>query len=247
MKCIKEDRDIEKRCSAFLDSFKLEVNNKLDNMQAQIDAIKKDVHGNGSDTVNPNKSKNEDIVNQVCNDVKDRMARDNNIVIHNLPESESIMKQDVIDQDNTHLNELCKITIGTSDIGFSTRRLGKRKPDNPTPNPQDGEQEETAKVERPVLVCFENKACKYNFMKNLNKLSAAKAPYNNISVKHDMTVQEREINKKLQEEAKRKNDEKEDLEPGFLYVVRGVPWERKIIKIRKKEKENRQQNRTQED
>ena len=34
MKCIREEREIEKRCGEFLEGFRQEVNTKLDNMQA---------------------------------------------------------------------------------------------------------------------------------------------------------------------------------------------------------------------
>ena len=74
-------------------------------------------------------------------------------------------------------------------------------------------------------------------MKNLYKLSKAAIPYKGISVrvKDDMTKQEREVDKKLQEEAKKSNER--DPDSDFFFRVRGLPWERKVVKVRKRVEE----------
>ena len=58
-----------------------------------------------------------------------------------------------------------------------------------------------------------------------------------MSVKHDMTQEDREQDKKLRAEAKDKQEK--DKTGNLLYLVRGMPWERHIqkIKIRKSEQD----------
>jgi hypothetical protein len=57
------------------------------------------------------------------------------------------------------------------------------------------------------------------------------------SIKHDMTQEERDQDKKLRAEAKDKQEI--DKSEHFLYLVREMPWERHIqkIKIRKAEED----------
>jgi hypothetical protein len=58
-----------------------------------------------------------------------------------------------------------------------------------------------------------------------------------MSIKHDMTQEEPDQDKKLRAEAKDKQEI--DKSGHFLYLVRGMPWERHIqkIKIRKAEQD----------
>ena len=72
-------------------------------------------------------------------------------------------------------------------------------------------------------------------MNNLYKLSNAAMPFKGISVKDDMTKQEREVDKKLQDEAKISNQR--DPDSDFLFQVRGLPWKRKMVKVRKRVEE----------
>ena len=46
-----------------------------------------------------------------------------------------------------------------------------------------------------------------------------------------MTKEERETELSLKKEAKKLQEE--DASGGFLYLVRGLPWERRVVKIRK--------------
>ena len=50
-----------------------------------------------------------------------------------------------------------------------------------------------------------------------------------LSIDHDYTPEEREENKRLREEAK----ELEAKDPELKYIVRGLPWNREIIKVAK--------------
>ena len=53
-----------------------------------------------------------------------------------------------------------------------------------------------------------------------------------IRVSHDMTQEERRKDEELRMEARRRNEEGTD---NFFYVVRGNPWERYILKLKKRE------------
>ena len=130
MKCIREEREIEKRCGDFLEGFRQEVNTKLDNMQAEIEVIRATVQEQSCKS-DLTKKPDDSVVNQVMNDVRDRITRDKNIVIFNLPESSSILKDEIAKEDKEHFKKICEITLGTCDVEVSTRRLGKRVIDTP--------------------------------------------------------------------------------------------------------------------
>ena len=69
-------------------------------------------------------------------------------------------------------------------------------------------------------------------MKNAHKLRNADDPFRKMSIKHDMTQDERQQDKTLREEAQIKTDTEEN--GNFIYVVKGIPWERHIVEIRVK-------------
>jgi hypothetical protein len=54
--------------------------------------------------------------------------------------------------------------------------------------------------------------------------------YKKIGIKHDMTQDEREKEIALKREAKKKQED--DKSGNFLYLVRGHPRERRIVKIK---------------
>ena len=84
---------------------------------------------------------------------------------------------------------------------------------------------------RPLMVQFADIDSKAKIMKKLFRLSLDEVPdeIKNINVKHDMTPEEREIDKKLRQQAREMNSAKEDL--NSKYKVTGPPWERKITKV----------------
>ena len=84
---------------------------------------------------------------------------------------------------------------------------------------------------RPLMVQFADIDSKAKIMKKLYRLSLDEVPdeIKNINVKHDLTPEEREIDKKLRQQAREMNSAKEDL--NSKYNVTGSPWERKITKV----------------
>ena len=55
----------------------------------------------------------------------------------------------------------------------------------------------------------------------------------NISVTHDMTKTERDQNRAKISEAKKKTED--DKSGKYMYIVRGPPWARKVVRIQKEE------------
>ncbi len=70
-------------------------------------------------------------------------------------------------------------------------------------------------------------------MANLVHLSKAPESLKKISVHHDLTKNQREDEKKLREQAKKMESEDESGE--YNYRIRGTPWARRIVKMKKKE------------
>ena len=84
-----------------------------------------------------------------------------------------------------------------------------------------------------MIVSYSNVDNKTSVMRNLNKLKNAKPPLDKISIRYDLSRKDREKEKKLQEEAKETNNS-DSWDPNFIFVVRCMPWDRKIIKVKKK-------------
>ena len=171
------------------------------------------------DNATDNELYTKEIVNTVYNNIHDRINRLNNIIIFNLPESESRVRSVIEADDQKHIRNIAhtiKTTIPLSQ--FETKRLKGRNPNSYPP--------------RPVLVTFKNNENKKEIMKTLHNLKDASDPiYRTISVKHDMTPEERQEESKLKLRAIELNNQ--NIESDTIHVVRGKPWERKIVKITK--------------
>lgn len=71
-------------------------------------------------------------------------------------------------------------------------------------------------------------------MTQLYELKDAVDPYTRSNrVKHNVKIKEREEDRRLQEEANKKNVDN-DVSKNFVYVVRRHPWNRKMAKIRRR-------------
>ena len=144
-------------------------------------------------------------------------------MIFNLRETNSNLKDDVVENDRTLVIELCRYVLG-EDLRFSTSRLGVRnkreengeekegesraRPGEANPKyqnpggsdpgrkPQDTSDE--VYIPWPIRVTFVDLDCKIKFMRNLHKLANADVPKEllTISIKHDLTVDKRKLEKK---------------------------------------------------
>lgn len=70
-------------------------------------------------------------------------------------------------------------------------------------------------------------------MRNSKNLKGSKY---NISVKEDMSREDREKERQLREEAGQKNEG--NLDPQWVYAVRGEMWNRKVVKLKKRGEKN---------
>jgi hypothetical protein len=84
---------------------------------------------------------------------------------------------------------------------------------------------------RPILIEFNEGTTKNYIMNHLNRMKLDER-YKGIVISHDLTVSEREQCKKLAEEAKEMQDSDESGE--YLYRVRGLPGNMRIVKFKKR-------------
>ncbi|MFZ2538707.1 MAG: hypothetical protein WAX04_07380, partial [Oscillospiraceae bacterium] len=69
-------------------------------------------------------------------------------------------------------------------------------------------------------------------MESLGKLAEADDEFRSLSISQDMTKKERDECRELVEDAKKR--QVEDLSGEWIYRVRGVPGEMRIVKLRKR-------------
>ena len=152
---------------------------------------------------------------------KESVARRNNIIIFKAKESDEIEPDQRKTDDIMIVNELCKITGANPESIKNVTRLGKKNEKDQKP--------------RPMKVVFEDEKAKGVLMSNLKILAIADDKFKQLNVAHDMTQREREQNKKTLAEAKEKN-EAMDLKgqsEKFIFMVKGPPWDRKVVKVKK--------------
>jgi hypothetical protein len=90
---------------------------------------------------------------------------------------------------------------------------------------------------RPMRFRLENLEDKTAVMENLYNLKDAEAPYSDVSVKHDLTLEQRDDLKELLQQAKAENEKPEIASKSFLYIVRSAPgpyWEPRMERVRKR-------------
>jgi len=245
--CLKEAKSIEEKCSEFMKQFEEKINSRIGKVEENLKSVRSDmvkfkdeiiseVKGSKTsvDTVNgkirapPSPSK---VISEATKEVQSRVDRRNNILIFSVPESDSNLKDEVTTSDTNTFIDMCNsiiINVHRDDI-INIKRIGKR-------NQKRLIKGEEKLVPRPLLLTL-TEASKQKVMKNVHKLRYSDEPFRTMSVKHDMTQDERELDKALRDEAKDKQEK--DNSGNFIYVVRGMPWERHIqkIKIRKTNEE----------
>lgn len=176
------------------------------------------------------KDMEKDLVERTTHHMQSRIDRKNNIVLHGAPEE---VKEDLnlwlraekIKCDKAILLELCleiDVECYVDDI-MDIKRVGKF-------NKNAGCTDEGV-APRPIIVTLKE-GIKEKILRNVYKLkNTENAMLKKMRVSHDMTQEERQIDKELRLEARKKNE----AETGnFFYVVRGNPWERSILKFKKK-------------
>ena len=244
---IKESKSIEDRCSDFFSGLEKKIEGRLtameqnlqsmrDDMGAMKEAIMKKVAESGTAAPHVegekvaagiNKvSENKGASDNLLNSLQGRMDRKNNVVFYNIPESPGNLIADRIKYDRAEIKKVAselEVDLDDKDILFVSR-LGNKGIKKKVHG-------EDVEVPRIVVATFPENV-KPMIMKNAYKLQFAKTDYlKKISIKHDMTKEERAIDNKLRWEAKERQGE--ECNKNFLILVRGPVWDRKIVRVRK--------------
>jgi len=150
--------------------------------------------------------------------MKGRKSRENNLIIFGFEEIQSEVRQERIDHDIQQVKELykaCKFQLDTTSIK-KTGRLGKFN---------------NEKRDRPLPVTPSSVESKLVLFKNIYRIREL-TEYEKVNVSNDLTNAEREREKQLWQEAKKKQQFK-DKSGDFIYKVRGLPWARRVIMLKK--------------
>jgi hypothetical protein len=232
MSAVKSDNLIEQKCNHFFQTFKTDFQQKIDQLQEQIDELKKakSEEENKEEKDEPEqkqttcKARDKVLVNSVSTTLNERIGRRKNVVIFGLKEPETNVKDETRQQDTQTLRDIYKTVTDTDiepQIDFEVNRLGRKKEDEQAGNKGDSK--------RPLLVKFSEEKTKIRFMRNLSKLKNSQYT---ISVREDLSREDREKERELREEVSKKNSENED--PQWFYIVKGETWNRRIVRVRKK-------------
>ena len=129
------------------------------------------------------------------------------------PESPSNLKAEVAKHDQDHILKMCQQcdTFAEDDL-IEVKRLGPKDKDKT----------------RPISVTLKDTHTKARLMKNVRKLKNAPKPYNDMRVAHDLTPTEQRREKELRLEAKQKNEKAKADGENFIYIVKGLPGERRV-------------------
>ena len=161
----------------------------------------------GYDAETPNLS----ISSQISKCVNNHFERANVIVLN--------LKEHVNKVEDDKLVESFILFIICHGTTFKCTRLGKKE----------------ESITRPAKIKFHNLSVKNEFMHHLSKLKNAPSEFNNISIKHDMTPDERSREKELYLKAKDLNNDSSNPSKNEFYVARGPVWDRKMVKVMKRE------------
>ena len=150
---------------------------------------------------------------------EERELRSRSIIVYKATEGKSATPEGRRKDDEKFVRELLEITNVDTVTVSRFDRLGK----------YDVNRTKEGKS-RPLRIRFESSDHKSEMMSNLKKLAEAPPEYRKISVKHDLSQNERDIVRNKIAEAKQKTEQSTE----FAYLVRGPPWNMKIIEVQKK-------------
>ena len=170
----------------------------------------------------------ETIVNKATNEMQARLARKDNIVFYNVQEPTGNLKADFVKQDKDSVMDICdqmEVQVYDEDI-LNVKRIGKT---------HQKRKVHGVEIEVPrILIATFTESTKVKIMKNAYKLKNSNSDYfEKVGLKHDMTKEERSKDSDLKKEAKNLQENQTEGED-FLYLVRGLPWERRIIKRKRR-------------
>jgi len=147
---------------------------------------------------------------------RDKESRRNNIILYNVPENEEPRAEERNKADVAFCLQLfnnCLNTGVTEEDFVNVFRLGKRGDST-----------------RPLMIQLAGYSHKNLIMESLYRLRHAETKFKKIIVAHDMTRTERAECKRLVAEAKEQADT--DSSGEYIYRVRGMPGQMKIVRFR---------------
>lgn len=192
---------------------KKHVNDKIDNVTSDMSSMQKQI--------DETKQMAED-TKQMAENEREKELRRRNVVVFNIPENAGVGGwKEQREEDLKFISEMVSQVVGEdidkNEIG-KLFRLGHREYNG-------------SDASRPLLVEFIQGSTKNFVMQNINKLRSLDN-YKNIVISHDMAKHEREECRKLVQEAKQR--ESNDTSGEYIYRVRGLPGQLKIVKLRKR-------------
>lgn len=222
MRNIKIEKEIEERCRDYFEKYEERLNDLEKEIANKPDteSVKKMIEESKSNTASGtdvNANLNE--INDKLEEYKESVQRRSNIVIFNATESDDIVAEKRKENDMAIMQELCHLTGTNVESIKNVTRLGRKPTERSKP--------------RPMRVIFEDEKSKGKLMSNLKNLNRADENLRKLSITHDLTQKEREQNKLKWEEAKEKNSNLQSGDENFKFIVKGPPWDRKVVKIKK--------------
>ena len=224
-KNIVTERKIEEMCREIMLNYEQriceleeEIKKKCDRdevVRIVEDSIARAANAKSSQPEDRNDS-NPEIVESLMSEVNERKIRENNVVMFGLPEINMENREDRTKRDIKLVGEVaqsCGITIEDDDVK-SVRRLGKY---------------DANKMKRPLLLTLRKPEKKRELFKKAEGMKGTK--FNDVRISNDLTKAERDKERELFNSAKRMQEQ--DHSGNFLYKVRGPPWARKVVKIKK--------------
>ena len=206
-----------------LDSIEERLKNveaKLEKPNSYADAVKKDevcelVKEETKDSV---EKLVEERTQKTIKDLEDKVRRQTNLIIFNLPDSVEETEEEKVSEDNS------KIELLLSQIGVRYKPVASFRLKGPA---------NKRGKDRPMKVVFRCMADRDDVLKAFsearrNKKDKDNRLYTQISVRRDLTKAEREVEKKLYEELKQKQEE---AKASGDHQIRYVRRKGKIIKI----------------
>ena len=150
---------------------------------------------------------------------QDRENRVSNIILYNVPEPKSIIKDERWKEDREFclklFNKVLRVPIQEDDIK-KFARLGKL--------------DEQLK-ERPVLIQFKDQILKNMVMESVGKPRDADDKYKRIIFTHDMSTEDREEYKRLVADAKGRQEN--EISGEYIFRVKGFPGNFRVLKIKR--------------
>ena len=193
------------------------VSLEIDKVEAKANKVK-DTEGEDDPLI-----QKETIQEEVINEINERKAREKNIVIYGSAEEFIENSKERREADRRTVEEIFQsCDIESSEVTVTkVIRIGKYKKDEET-------EEDERPRKRPILVTLENPEMKATIFKKISNLNETK--YSDIRVANDLSAKERENEKKLYEEAQRKNTM---VSGDYHFKVRGPPWARRVVRVKK--------------